>query len=330
MQTFTRWIVEFDVDGYRLDCGIDAGHSAPYAVARELWDRVVNASARAGKLIVIIPERGPRYHFGQRDTRPSRDLAGEFTPTFGKDGGCFASVQISQHGFGGHSPPGNYYAIHGSRAVFGYNVLGYNIPVFMGGEEFDAGEVCLPKQSRGFYGFDTVCNSTTTEICHGPGGGLYGTMMNWTMNTTQRAMLADASRIFAIRQAHPGILHTNRCTTRILSLNCTEGGSAWNSTCSYAPYARYDHGKEAIIVAASDDAQSGTTQVLDVAAQLHAMGMGAAESFMLEDLWNGQPPRKVAVGMLGALALPINPDRSAGGGLAVLRLTPHSRSSPRT
>lgn len=59
---------------------------------------------------------------------------------------------------------------------------------------------------------------------------------------------------------------------------------------------------------------------LDVPLEL--MGFSATGQFMLEDLWKGTPAQQVDGSVLSAWAVTLGADQSAGGGLAVFKITP--------
>ena len=75
-------------------------------------------------------------------------------------------------------------------------------------------------------------------------------------------MMADVSKMFAIRNAHPNALHRDRCTTRIASLG--NFSSTGNSTALWVPYARWAANatpaeQELVIVVANNDNASAVT-----------------------------------------------------------------------
>ena len=174
------------------------------------------------------------------------------------------------------------------------------------------------------------------------------------LETLRDAVLSLPHRA-AIRNAHPGALHRDRCTTRIQSLsNFTVVGNTVRcypttphrginllvfclSWCDFAqtamlwvPYARWAAGlvapaeQELVVVVANNDNSSAVTvsPALSATFLAEVFGGAAAEAgvriFTVTDLWNGRQTKTMDGSALLALELDVKADLTAGGGLAVL------------
>jgi hypothetical protein len=305
-ETWSSYVLDYGVDGFRLDIADTDWELAGF-------DGPALAGQAAGNDIVVFGE-SRRYHFSQHDAfwdggGSWTDLASAFSPT-----PCLFTLQFSCHDSGWESPPGNYYALRGSRAWLGYaGAFSFNIPVMFGGEEFDADPVSLPSLQRDLYGGG------------GPGGWFYGTALQWEQigaNASKAAMLADATRIFSIQRGEDSdVLHHDRCNTSIVGVPLI--GANWSTALGAAPYARFIAGTKAVLVFANLDAGSDANVVAGV--PLASMGMaGHAGGYEVTDLWgsNGGGVRVLTEAQMGAFALAVPRDRVAGGGLAVFRVVP--------
>ena len=224
---------------------------------------------------------------------------------------CFATLQFSCHDSGWESAPGNYFTLRGSRAWLGSaGIFAYNIPLFMGGEEYDEDPVVgLPDLQKNLFGGG------------GPGGWLYGTQRQWAQldsNATKQAMLADVTAMLRITREHSDLLHHDRCSTSILALPYS-GGAA---PLTIKPYVRYLDGESAVLVLANADAEEDARVVVGV--PLASMNLAGLSAYRLTDLWgsNGGGQRVVTEAELGARAVGGPRDTQAGGGLAVLKVEP--------
>ena len=295
------WVTRYRVDGFRLDIADTDGELAGF-----------DAAARAGAAIghdIAVWGESRRYHFMQHDTTFSvadwSDVAAAFAPT-----PCYETLQFSCHDAGWESAPGNYLTFRGSRAWFGYaGVFSYQIPLFLGGEEYDEDPVVgLPDLAKDLYGGG------------GPGGWMYGSQRQWAQlaNASKAAMLADVSAMFAAAAAHADVIHRDRCSTAILHVPvvAAPGSGAYVAV----PYARYLAGAKAVLVFANADA--GADAALTAAVPLSAMGLAGRGEYTLLDLYAGAPTRTVTEAELAALAVRVPRDMQPRGGLAVLLVEP--------
>lgn len=291
LEVWTRYVLDYGVDGFRLD--------VPRQDQMPLWDQIAAECTAAGRPIVIFPEHTSTFHFGQHDYIGfSSDLAGEFCET-----PQYASVQLSCHDEGWVSGPGNYYRVKGHRGNLAYTLFGYNLPVFMAGEEFNAEPVSLPSLEKELFGGG------------GPGGWLYGAWLQWDQveRSPHREMLADFKKMLAIRREHRDLLHGDRSTTRILRVPHTPSTRP-------IPYVRFIPGQAAIVVAASHE----DTQVspMTLAIPLAAMGLAGRDLYQVTDLWDGTTAL-CSEADLAQYAVTVPRARAAAGGVRVFRIEPY-------
>lgn len=306
---WSRYVLDFGVDGFRLD-----GPNGLSFVGDVLgiWDEIAAATKAKGKEIAVFGEEGD-YDFGEHDRPPSNTDLGMFAKAGGtsRADACFKSVMFSCHDGGFDQGPGNYYGVRGSRAKLGYQgVFSYLIPVWYAGDESDLDPVYLPAVKKGCYSGGG-----------GPGGWYYGLDLPsmWDQTATDPAkasMLSDTSRMLAIKKSESDVLHANQCTANVASVPTTvvETGVAP----AWVPYARWAAGK-AIIVCANPSNASAITLTLNV--DPSTLGLGVQSSYTLQNLWTGTAPTTVTKADLANLQVDVPKDGAAGGGLAVLKLS---------
>lgn len=293
---FRRWWVDVWTS-YVLDCGVDGFRVDISLQDPSLWDEICERCSQSGHDIVVFPEGG-RYHFSQADTIAfSPDVATDWE----KDGTRFATVQVSSHDRGWLERPGNHYAVRGSRSRFAYSaLLSHRIPLFFGGEEFDADPVALPKLARGLYGTG------------GPGGWMYGTQLQWQQASepNRAAMLSDVTDLLRVRRENRDLLNADHAIGSMMSLPSTAP--------SLVPYARFVPGERAILVVANEE---DVERDIALRVPLAAMGLGAAARLRLTDLVTGRS-RVVAKAGFNPLRVAIGPDHQLRGGIRVLDVRP--------
>ncbi len=289
IDVWVRYAVEYGVDGFRIDLGIQNGY--------ETWDRIVERCALRGKEIVVFTELG-RYHFGQHDrVLFRRDVAGTFAPS-----PQYRCHQISCHDHGYMAPPGNHYRIKGSRFLFGYDgIFGTDILLFMSGEEFNADQVSLPNLERGLFGDG------------GPGGWLYGSWIQWEQaeDPEKRAMLLDVKKMLKIRKDNADILHADRSSTHIVRVSHTPHIRS-------VPYARFLPGEKAILVA-GNSSRADVTYTLEV--PLEEMGLEGRTSYLVTDLWEDRSEILQEEDLRHYL-LTVPADYTEGGGVRAVKIEP--------
>jgi hypothetical protein len=302
-KTWTDYVLNFGVDGYRIDIAASSWW-------HPVWDQIANASAAGGHPIAVWGE-GSRFHFSQHDFMASdiTDVPSTFAKFVASGAGCLATVQFSCHDNGWESSPGNYFALRGSRAALGYaGVLGPFIPLWLGGDEYDEDPVVdLPLLKQDLYG-------TSGK----PGGWMYGSVRQWAQldapASPQVAMRNDSRSLLALRAAHSDVLHHDVCAAQLAALPLASGALP------LAPYVRWAPGEKAVLVLAN----TGAADVAVVAATpLAAMGLAGKGFYQVEVLYGGPGgAQRVAEADVLALKVTVPRDKVPGGGLAVVLITP--------
>jgi len=218
----------------------------------------------------------------------------------------YQSVQLTSHdrGWETFTPGANPYFAQGSRCVMGYSCLfAPAIPIFMGGEEFDAEFVPLPTLAYYLYKKEMV----------GEGTWLYGSWIQWDqLNRKRHAdMLTDTKKMLAIRTQESDLIHAamNDAVPDIEQVPFTAKAAI------PAPYMLWDD-KKAIVVTGNDTAAD-----LNVTLRipLEKTNLSGARRIRVTDLWNGWE-RELAPAALQSLTVKVGKDKTAGGGLSVLKL----------
>ncbi len=306
------WIghtVRFGFDGYRLD---GPNGVSSFEEVLGVWDDIAWGCLEQGHEIAVIGENS-RYHVRQcdRDTF-SHDMAGEFLPD-----PAYATMQISCHDEGINMGPGNYYALRGSRFKFGYcAVFGYNIPLFMAGEEFDADVHSVSALKKKIYqGFESSREIDFYD--HNPdtegGGWLLGNRLCWeeAEQKGHREMLLDCQKILKIRNENADLLHYDRGDTNILPvMSIPKSGSV--------PYIRYRKGQDAVLVVGNERTVD-CTFILRI--PLQEMGLEEKGWFQVADLWSGYE-WKVEAKYMKCLRVMVPGDYKPEGGVRAYRISP--------
>jgi glycosidase len=319
ISTWTRYVTEFGIDGFRVDVTLDGQLQTNwmYEYGVQVWDEVVKRAKRAKRDIAVFGET-ERYHFSQHTTqcsiyhvpndgfpyheethRCTRDVPAEFRSTPER----FTSIQLSAHDEGYLNAKGvsHFYRANGSRYKFAYAMaFAPRIPVFFGGEEFDARQVQLPNVEMGLLG-------------GGPEGAwLYANQLQWSdlEDPARAAMHADVSRILAIKREHRDLLHADRARTSLLAVPATGDGPV--------PYVRFDEGRKAIVVV-GNDTRAPVTRTLDL--PLGDLGLAGKGAFQVTDLATGEK-RKHTEAELRALPVAVGADFTPGGGYRALLVEP--------
>ena len=256
VNVWTRWVLDFGIDGYRLD--------VPRHDQMPLWTEVAQRCADAGHPIVLFPEIATTYHFSQRDYSGfSTDMAGEFSRE-----PQFVGQQISCHDEGWEQPAGQHYRSRGNRGLFAYNLYGTNIPVIMAGEEWFAKQVSLPNLQRYLYGGG------------GLGGWMYGSQLQWDQLNQEphRQMHHDVRKMLNIRKANRDLLHADRAATHIIRVPFSPPGRP-------LPYARFIPGIKAIVVVANGSHDMHETQVFTLGIPLKEMELAGQCRYRVTNLW---------------------------------------------
>ncbi len=219
------------------------------------------------------------------------------------------SIQLTSHDNGWEGAPAteNPFGAEGRRSIMGYAfLLRPGIPLFMSGEEFDAGFHALPTLSPNLFGGGNP----------GQGRWLYGAQLDWSelARPRHRAMLDDVKRMIAIRKAQSAIL------TPPL-------GRAWEPDLVAVPHrANIEvprpymswRGDTGIVVLGNADLRSDA--IVTLALPLDRLGSVDGSQYRVTDLWNGGKPRRYSAAQLARLAVKVKRDRQPQGGLAVLKV----------
>lgn len=237
IQLWVDYVLEYDVDGFRIDVAMGD---------IEIWDEVVTRTRAAGHDIVVFPEN-ERYHFSQQDIEDvSRNItrplyANDFS---GRPRGLDAR-QLSCHDFGWQAFPGNHYFLKGSRARAAHGaLLGPFIPLFLAGEEFDADPSPLAHLTQGLFGDG------------GRGGWMYGNRLLWEQleHPEKRAMLSDVKAMLRVRRQLSHLVHADRSVVEVVAI-------PFDGATDLVPYAVTRDGREALIVVANDKDSAITTRI---------------------------------------------------------------------
>ncbi|MEM6281699.1 MAG: alpha-amylase family glycosyl hydrolase [Chloroflexota bacterium] len=339
---WTKYIVDYGIDGYRVDLGMRRP---------DLWKRIRENVAKTGKEIVIINEleyEGANEYIRQSgitDIVPiddfievidfvQRDRYTVLDPhhisweeDYCKDGRAhewtierweqwldyalgqqtndmvprwaWSSVQLSCHddgwdGFQGDNP----FVAQGSRMIFGYGLcFSGMIPIMMAGEEFDADYTPIPTLSPDLFGGANP----------GEGKWLYGSMLQWDQLEADRhrEMLDDAKKIIAIRNHEIEILGAQPNTT---SKHIKRVPFKSNYP-TVSPYLRWNNEAAVVIVG-----NIHTDRDITVTVNLEDLNVQAP--LQLTNLLTGETNQHHEQ----ALTVTVPPDKTPGGGLAIMKL----------
>lgn len=232
------------------------------------------------------------------------DITVEFTP-FVPDkllNSCILSCH--DEGWEGFNNSENPYVAEGSRCVFGYSCLFTPaIPIFMGGEEFNADYRPLPMLSYHLYKKERI----------GEGKWLYGSWIEWDQlkQKKHQEMLADVKKMIAIRKQEKDVIHSvyNETKPNI------ERVSYKSASTIPVPYILWND-KKAILIAGNN---TDKDVKLTVTLPLEKIGMAGVSRIRLTDLWNGGE-KEINLKNSSEFSFAIKRDKVAGGGLAVYKI----------
>jgi hypothetical protein len=221
------------------------------------------------------------------------------------------SVLLSCHdnGWQGFPLNKNAYVAQGSRAVFGYSVLFTPmIPIFFSGEEFNATFQPIPWESPFLYGGEEP----------GKGRWLYGCMLDWReLNEPQhRAMFEDVKKMIAIRkqEAETLIVEPDDVRPNLMPVECEHDIDV------PSPYVRW-RGSRAVVIAANRDTDREAHLRLRI--PLKEIGLAGHSSYKVTNLWLSGAPKVYSEAELAAVPSTVRPDKTAGGGLSILKVEPN-------
>ncbi len=220
------------------------------------------------------------------------------------------STQLSTHDNGwDRFPQGkNPYVAEGSRCILGYScLLTPSIPLFFGGEEFNADYVPLPDHTRDLYG---------EKYDPGTGTWLYAGVICWDqlLQPEKQAVLKDVKRMISIRRNESDIFYARTSEDddfiRKVSIVCTDSIPI--------PYLMFNE-RKAVIIAGNNQLKP-TRAVLDIS--LEGTPLAGYAEYLVTDLWKGSRPQKISYKNLRKFPLRIGADKTPGGGLSVLKIEP--------
>lgn len=294
----TLWVnhvKKYKMDGFRLD--------GPNGVEEEekvlaVWHTIVKRCAEIGYPILVFPENAS-LHFkqGGRDMDLfEKNLAAKFSGS--PEYRCRA---ISNHDCGHYQEGGkSHYRLNGSRFAFGYvYIFGYDIPLFMSGEEFWADYEPLPNAQRNLLG----------------GGGssawLYASWMQWDQLNEQSKleMLEDCKKIIRIKNDNSDLIHYNRSETNIVEISSTDETLP-------VPYARFIPGEKMVVVVGNDTEKDVT---LTLTIPLKKMKMDGGKNYRVTDLWTGEF-QIVSADESMNMEIHVPADFTRGGGVRIIKI----------
>ena len=294
---WVNYSLKYGVDGYRLD-GPNGFESSSKVLG--IWDEIFNQCLAQGDTILIWPETC-RYHFSQWDIRTDKsNIMREFDSV-----PRYRCHQISCHDHGMEKSKGNHYAVQGSRGKFIYKLFGFNIPIFMSGEEFDADQVSLPDQEKNLFGGG------------GEGYWLYGSWIQWEQLKKDKHldMLNDVKKIIRIKKENSDLIHYDRSQTNIVSLTTYP-------RLGKIPYARFIPGQKAILIITNpSDKEQAKNLNCTIEFPLSAVKMDDYDLFYVTDLWNDSTS-VVSKEELLEFEINVPADYQKEGGFRILKIEP--------
>jgi len=296
VSTWTNYVLQYGVDGYRLD--VD-----PYR--KDLWEKIKFNCAINGKHIVLIPENfkydpenyvpnGIVYDTAQHTidfkdiigsniesdiTRlidPGYDFSGNKIELPGNDNReiKYNTFQLSCHDTGWSDLDENVYKMNRSRYRFGYWLMfGPWIPVFMSGEEFD--NVYSPKNGLIGHG----CNPESI-----PSNWLYGSKLNWDLlqDPERRKVFADCKKIISTRKQEKDIFENFPMFFKNTKIKGIE------YKCDKIlpiPYIRWNRDKAIIVVG---NHLKKTDEKVKLKINLDDIELKRANSYKITNLWTNE------------------------------------------
>jgi Alpha amylase, catalytic domain len=222
--------------------------------------------------------------------------------------GAYFSVQLSCHdnGWDGFPLDQNAYAAQGSRFVFGYTVLlAPGVPIFMGGEEFNADYVPLPTHTPGLFG----------EGEPGTGRWLYASWLQWDqLNDPERqAMLEDVKRLIQIRKTQSNLIRPAPMGQPCHHLHAL----AYTSNVDVPIPYLYQGEDKCILVAGNPDTDQDVEITFHLPAQLE---LTDTQRLSVNDLWH-DTSAIMKVAEFHQHVFTIRRDKTRRGGLLILLIS---------
>jgi hypothetical protein len=201
---------------------------------------------------------------------------------------------------GGSCPREGCFRVKGSQFIYGHNSMyAPMVPWMLTGETFDATHLALAKTN--YY----------PKMLH--------SWLDWTDVDREKNVVTDFRKIAKIRTDNQDIFHNNIYETKLINVPC-----ASNPSSQVVPYARYIGGKKACVVIGNDSTVDDVTFALRV--PLAQMGMGSMRELYVTDCW-ANTTTKVATSALNSYSILVPKDKSPGGGVRVLIISPSMPST---
>lgn len=216
------------------------------------------------------------------------------------------SLQLSAHddGWDGFPADDNPYVAEGSRCLFGYSFLFTPaIPIFMGGDEFDAEFIPHPSLSPDLYG----------KGIPGTGTWLYGSVIDWQQlkQKKHKEMFKDVKKMISIRKLEKDIFHSyrNDNPADMISLEFESDHDI------PVPFAVQNNDK--IIVVAGNISSEDITCNIEL--PLDHFGIKSNKTYEIIDLWNNKK-WKISGEELKNFTFKIARDKTFRGGIAIFKI----------
>ncbi len=330
VKTWTDYVVEDGVDGYRLDVAM---------YRPDLWKRIRRNALAAGREIVIMQEGKNLYVEGAADTYQhynmltvpggrvikgiddnafvwnvgayyQTDFATETSRCTSQIRGSFlASIEASCHDNGWNEFPSglNPYVTNGSRAFLGYSaLLAPAIPVMFSGEEWNADYVPVPHLAGSLFG-----NERKND-----GYWLYGSWLQWDQLKIKekKDMLDDTRKMLSLRKKYSDLIYATRSATHA-PIRPLDFKSSTNEKIP-VPYLYYND-ERALIVAANPYDYDMELQI-DI--PLQEIWNVSADKLKLKDVWSNKGHIE-DIPSNGNIKIKLRKDHISRGGLAVWEIS---------
>jgi hypothetical protein len=348
---WTRYVVEFGVDGFRIDLGMRRV---------DLWLQVRENAARAGREIIFINELNyqgglefsqqseltripPREEFlkaidfVQRDAptllSPHRKRADEingqhgYANTWGKAEWDAWLHSITHRSTNGEVPPFAYSSGQISSHDNGWEGFEFDNPYVAQGSRFIfgygslfSGLVPIWVSGEEFDAPFVPLAGLSPYLFGGeePGKGkwLYGGVVQWDalVQPAHRALFDDVKRLIAIRKREADVLGAvpSYGDPHLVPLEYQA------DVALPQPYARWASGKTVIVVGNPDTSRDVTVRVM---LPLERLGLAGHARYRMTNLWTDDRWEASAEDVQ-QLTLQIKRDKVPGGGLALLKIEP--------
>ncbi len=219
----------------------------------------------------------------------------------------YYSVQLSAHddGWDGFPSDRNPYVAEGSRCLFGYNCLfSPAIPLFMSGEEFNAGFSANPKLTPELFGKGE----------EGKGTWLYGAVIDWAEldEDEHRSMFNDVKKMISIRKSESDLLrsYSNDTLPDIFGLDYIAKIDL------PVPFAIQNEHKIIIVIGNNTE----TDVKLTVKVPLKKVSINPDRTYVIQDLWNDKK-WEIPGKELENFQINVTRDKVSSGGLAIFKIT---------